>query len=148
MVCSACGRKVDPERSFCRHCGSMVFIDESERRWRDTHDARQPPAPVDQNVTVAATPVRLRRPAPLQRPARTVPAPPSLSLGCIGGLVRLLVFAAVVWYGGRWLLSIPEVKSLANAAMSGSFSDEQLNAAINAVRTQILQLLGLPSSSR
>jgi hypothetical protein len=79
---------------------------------------------------------------------RPVPSTPPLSLGCIGGLVRLLLFVAVVWYGGRWLLSIPEVKTLANAAMSGSVSDDQLNAAINAVRTEILQLLGVTPSSR
>ena len=148
MVCSACGRKVDPERSFCRHCGSMVFIDEGERRWRETRESTQPPAPVDQSVSVQATPVRMRRPAPVQRPVRPVPSTPPLSLGCIGGLMRLLLFVAVVWYGGRWLLSIPEVKTLANAVLTGSVSDDQLNTAVNAVRTQILQLLGVTPSSR
>ena len=148
MVCSACGRKVDPERSFCRNCGSMVFIEERERRWRETHAATQPPAPVDQTVRVQTTPVRTPRPAPVQRPARPVPVRPPLSLGCIGGLVRLLLFVAVVWYAGRWLLSIPEVKTLANAVMSGSVSDDQLNTAVNAVRTEILQLLGITPSSR
>jgi hypothetical protein len=76
-----------------------------------------------------------------------VPSTPEFSLGCVGGLVRLVLFVAVVWYGGRWLLSIPEVKTLANALMSGSFTDEQLNAATNAVRTHILQLLGVSPSS-
>jgi hypothetical protein len=124
----------------------MVFVDEGERGWRDTHVTTQPPAPVDQNVQVVA-PVRIR-PAPIQRPMRPVAPTPPLSLGCIGSFVRLLLFAAVVWYGGKWLLSIPEVRTLANAAMTGSFSDDQLNSAIHAVRAQILQLLGVSSSSR
>jgi hypothetical protein len=58
------------------------------------------------------------------------------------------VFVALAWYGGRWLLSIPEVKRLWDAWMAGSFSDDQVTAAINAVRTQILQLLGASPSTR
>ena len=61
--------------------------------------------------------------------------------------MRLLLFAAVIWYVGRWLLSIPEVKKLADAWMAGSYSDDQVNAAINAVRSQVLQLLGVSPST-
>jgi hypothetical protein len=61
--------------------------------------------------------------------------------------VRLIVFGAAIWYGGRWLVSIPEVKSLVDALRGGSFSDDQITAAINAVRTHILQWLGGWTSS-
>jgi hypothetical protein len=61
--------------------------------------------------------------------------------------VRLIAFGAVIWYGGRWLLSIPEVQSLVDALLSGSFSDDQIAAAIDAVRAQILQWLGASTSS-
>ena len=58
-----------------------------------------------------------------------------------------MVFGAIIWYGGRWLLSIPEVNLLVDALRGGSFSDEQITAAIDAVRTHILQFFGLSTSS-
>ena len=56
--------------------------------------------------------------------------------------MRLLIFGAIVWYVGKWLLAIPEVRVLVNAFISGAFTDGQLNAAGTAIRDRLLQLLG------
>jgi len=56
--------------------------------------------------------------------------------------VRLLIFGAIVWYVGKWLLAIPEVRALVNAFISGALTDDQLNAAGTAIRDHLLQLLG------
>ena len=56
--------------------------------------------------------------------------------------MRLLIFGAIVWYVGKWLLAIPEVRTLVNAFTSGALTDDQLNAAGAAIRVHLLQLLG------
>ena len=56
--------------------------------------------------------------------------------------MRLLIFGAIVWYVGKWLLAIPEVRALVNAFTSGAFTDDQLNAAVTAIRDHLLGLLG------
>jgi TonB family protein len=43
MICGSCERRVDPNRSFCTHCGSSVFIDERDVRPRAAAAASQPP---------------------------------------------------------------------------------------------------------
>jgi hypothetical protein len=67
---------------------------------------------------------------------------PARPAGCLAALVRLLIFGAIVWYVGKWLLAIPEVRALVNAFMSGALTDDQLNAAGTAIRDHLLQLLG------
>jgi hypothetical protein len=121
----------------------MVFIDESELPGREARDVARLTAAAQHVDDLPARPARAPRPGTVQRPKLPVESTAAPSLGCLGSVVRLLLFAAVIWYGGRWLLSIPEVKRLADAWMAGSFSDDQVNAAINAVRTHILQLLGV-----
>jgi len=119
----------------------MVFADESERHRRGARAGR--PATVDQSVSFGATPDAVPKRAPIERPAPRVASASVSSLGCIGGLVRLALFVFVVWYVGKWLVSIPEVAMLIAAFRSGSFSDSQVTAAIDAVRTHVLQLFGV-----
>jgi hypothetical protein len=126
----------------------MVFIDESELRSREASEVDRLTAAGQHVDDLPITPARAPRPGTVQRPTLRVESIATPSLGCLGGVVRLLLFVAVVWYGGRWLLSIPEVKSLVDAWMAGSYSDDQVNAAINAVRTQVLQLLGVSPTTR
>lgn len=150
MRCSACRRKVDPERSFCPRCGSATFVEELELVKRDAGQILDGASAVDQRGDVDATPPpRAERPRSIQRRKRDRASTPvqGQSLGCFGCLGRLIVFGAVIWYGGRWLLSIPEVQSLVDALRGGSFSDDQITAAIDAVRAQVLQLLGASTSS-
>ncbi len=150
MICSACRRKVDPNRSFCPTCGGAVFAEERELLRREAGQVLRGASAVDQSGGIdAIPPTRVERPRSIQRPKRARDSTPveRQSLGCFGCLVRLVVFGAVIWYGGRWLLSIPEVKSLVDALRGGSFSDDQIAAAINAVRMQILEWLGASTSS-
>jgi hypothetical protein len=121
----------------------MVFIDESELRWREAGEVARLTA-ADQHVDdFPTTPARAPRPESVPRLKFPVESTAAPSFGCLGSVVRLLLFVAVIWYAGRWLLTIPEVKRLADAWMAGSYSDDQVTAAINAVRTQVLQLLGV-----
>src|SRR5262245_54110049 len=138
MVCSACGRKVDPNRSFCPACGGMVFVGESERHQRIAQPGR--PASVDQSVRFGSTPVDVPRRTTIQRPTPRMPS--AASLGCLATVVRLAFVGAVFWFGGKWLLSIPEVRTLISAFRSGAFSDDQVSAAIDAVGAHIRQLFG------
>jgi RNA polymerase subunit RPABC4/transcription elongation factor Spt4 len=143
MICSACRRKVSPDRSFCPTCGSAVFIDVGDREWQRIHEII-PTATDELGSSGPTRPIRTVRPRPVQRKVtRTVTTPtPTPSVGCLGCLVRLVIFAIVLWYVSRWLLAIPEVQTLVNAFRSGSFNDDQVNAAIEAIRTHIAQLLG------
>jgi len=125
----------------------MVFIDESELRYREASEADRLTAAGQHVDDLPITPARSRRPESVPRLKIPVESTAAASFGCLGGIVRLLLFAAVIWYVGRWLLAIPEVKRLADAWMAGSYSDDQVTAAINAVRTQVLQLLGVSPST-
>jgi hypothetical protein len=123
----------------------MVFVDEGERPWHDAQPKRA--ASPDHTVGVARTPVDVPKRAPIQRPEPPRVSASVSSLGCIAGLVRLALFALVVWYVGKWLLAIPEVSTLVSALRSGVYSDDQVNAAIDAVRTHVLQLVGISTAS-
>ena len=145
MVCSACGRKVSPDRSFCPNCGSMVFVNEGERPWHDAPPKR--PSAAEHIIGIAGTHVDVPRRAPVPRPTAPIASAPVSSLGCIAALARLALFAVVLWYVGKWLLAIPEVGTLVSALRSGLYSDDQVNAAIDAVRTHVLQLFGVSHAS-
>jgi hypothetical protein len=124
----------------------MVFVNEHERLRRDPGARGAVPVPAH-GVDVAATPIDVPKRAPIQQPRPRIASPSASSLGCIGGLIRLAVFAIVVWYVGKWLLAIPEVRTLISALRSGVFSDDQVTAAIDAVRTHIFQLVGVSPGS-
>ena len=128
MVCSACGRTTDPNRSFCQACGSAVFVEGPRVQQR----VAAPPAP------------RVRRPKPIstERSTRPIASAGSAAVGCLGSLVRLAIFVGIVWYVGRWLLAIPEVRTLVDAFGAGALTDAQLTAAMTAVRDRVLELVG------
>ena len=128
MVCSACGRKVDPNRSFCWACGSAVFLDGPR---------------VEQLVAAPASQRRPSRSPSLDRQPRPIASTRSASVGCLTSLVRLGIFVGIVWYVRKWLLAIPEVRAPVDAFLSGAFTDAQLDAAMTAVRHRVLQLAGM-----
>jgi len=139
MVCSACRRRVDTSRSFCRACGSSVFTDDADFRGPRVERA------VEQRVDAPVARRRLERLTSAERPPWAGPSTTSRlarPAGCLAALVRLLIFGAIVWYVGKWLLAIPEVRALVNAFTSGALTDDQLNAAGTAIRGRLLQLLG------
>jgi hypothetical protein len=122
----------------------MVFADEGERPWHDAPPNR--PASISHLGGTARAQIDVARRAPIQRPESRV-SPSVSSLGCVAGLARLALFAVVVWFVGKWLLSIPEVSTLVNSLKSGVYSDYHVNAAIDAVRTHVLQLFGVSPAS-
>lgn len=52
-----------------------------------------------------------------------------------------MLFAVALWFTGRWLLSIPEVRTLGEGILNGGFSDDQWNAAARAIRDSLADLL-------
>jgi hypothetical protein len=121
MICNACGRRVDATRSFCPRCGSAVFVDEGA-----TNRSR-----------LIAPPAQPRRPATVST-GRPQPAQPS---GCLAPFARLILFVVLLWFVGRWLFSIQEVRTLVEALVNGGFSDEQWNAAARAIGESLADLL-------
>jgi hypothetical protein len=84
-----------------------------------------------------ATPARTRRPSTI----RTGGAESAQPSGCLAPFARLILFVVALWFVGRWLLSIQEVRALGEAILSGAFSDEQWNAAARAIRESVADLL-------
>ena len=143
MICSACRRRVDPQRSFCPNCGSAVFIDPDDAGWRAAGPAPPATQSIDQSRALTTRPRRSSLPPLSTRRQSSGGSPtPRSSVGCLGCLTRLALLVAIVWYVGGWLRSIPEVRTLLDGFLSGSISDDQVNAAVEAVRTQIEQLFG------
>lgn len=144
MICGSCGRRCDPNRSFCTNCGSSVFIDE-----------RAGPAfsasPAPRSSSVSATPRALRA---LQRSAtsfdRTAVSTAAKALKAsnvplsfpLGRLVRVTIFAILLWYAASWLLEISEVRSLKDAFQHGELTDQDLRAARDAVFARLDAVLG------
>jgi TonB family protein len=148
MICGSCRRRCDPNRSFCTNCGSSVFVDEGS-------EAAFSASPVTRSSSVSATPRSLRE---LQRSAKSfdrtaiatgakalraaraaqAAAAPSLRLG---PPIRLLIFIGLAWYVGSWLLKIPEVLLLKDRVQAGHFTDEDLQAARDAIGARIQTFL-------
>jgi TonB family protein len=59
----------------------------------------------------------------------------------LGPLIRFGIFVLVLWYAGSWLLRIPEVILLKERAQAGHFSDEDLQAAKDAIGARIQTFL-------
>lgn len=148
MICNSCRRGVDPTRSFCTNCGSAVFVDEGPLASRAGRavlrlaEAARERAEAAQSPTRTAPPARQLARQPARRQARRAPAAAASAAGCVAGLVRLAIFVSVLWYGGGWLLSIPEVRTLKDAVAAGAFTDDQVTAAGSAIRARVLQALG------
>lgn len=140
MVCSACGRRVDADRSFCRNCGSATFIEADELRPRWALPTAPAEQPIERHAEVPTIRTRAARATTAARRAKSSTTKSSAS-GCLFGLVRFAIYVAIVWYVGNWLYAIPEVRTLLSAFASGAFTDAQLNAALNAIRDHLFSLL-------
>jgi hypothetical protein len=142
MICRACHRKVDPTRSFCTNCGSFSFTDESEAPLQRLAARRRVRETSERIAGMPEVTAQLRRAARAAQQADQPAQAVAQLTGCLTGLVRLGLLLAALWYGSQWLLSIPEVVTLRDAVVSGSFSDDQVSAAGEAVQARVRQLFG------
>jgi TonB family protein len=134
MRCSACGARVDPERSFCQRCGSATFLDD-----RSFLASRVSVAHPEQAAPVQAPPVLQRS---TRRAASRAPQIPPVRAvagsGCLAALIRWTIVFAVAYYAYNSLAALPEVRQVAAALLRGEQVD--VTPAVDAVR----RLLHLP----
>lgn len=144
LRCSSCGARCAPTRSFCKRCGSAVFVDEAAySRLRQMPDLEHGGAQVGAAGTASgaesgSVPTPLRTPQGARRtPARRgrvqqAPAAGAAGTGCLGSLIRWAVFVGLAYYAlnafGLW----PDVRSAANALLGGDSSE--LTRAIDRLR--------------
>ena len=127
MVCGSCGKRVDPTRSFCTHCGSSVFVDGSSAPKILPTMTSSPAEPV----------VRQQRPR-----IATKFAPPVRSSFRVWPLIKLAITLWILWYAVTWLLRIPEVRALKDGVQQGQVSDTDAQAALEALRARLNESLG------
>lgn len=137
MICLSCRRRVDPNRSFCTSCGSSVFIEPGKdaakflARYADPVDVTDVP-PARQTARPQPRPQKQSRQTPRRDPRSGAATATAAGASAIAGLIRLAVFAAIVYYGGSALLRIPEVAAIKNALVRGD--SNELESAIQALR--------------
>lgn len=142
MICVACGKTCDPTRSFCRNCGSSVFVHQGAHQpaWSAASASvsqASPSAPTVNQPSRRADTVEARpRPGPTRpgspRAARQ-PAPAPAAVGAVASLVRLIIAGGVVWYVGSALLGVPEIRTLKDALQQGD--QTQIESAAQGVRS-------------
>jgi TonB family protein len=148
MICGSCRRPCDPNRSFCTHCGSSVFIDArdeasffgrpaprlSRRPSESRHiKALQQSVPsLGSAVTDAAK--RLR--------ARKVPASTAGVPFLPGTVIKVAIVVFLVWYTAGWLLRVPEVRVLKEAFQRGEVTDDVVRAAGDALIVRLNDAFG------
>jgi hypothetical protein len=144
MICVACAKRCDPNRSFCRNCGSSVFIDQAAApRPVSTVAAASVSEPWSSPRSVSQPSPQARRAGQgprsrssrAQRPPLTAPA----AVGAIAGLLRLIILGVVVWYAGSALLAVPEIRALRDAFRRGDSAE--MTSAVQGVRSWLQSLL-------
>src|SRR4030095_2854830 len=150
MICGSCRRPCDPNRSFCTHCGSSVFIDQREAASFFGRPAPRLPLRPSESPQIKA----LRRSASsfdgsaVTNAARALRAR-KIPAGAIrlpfvpGTLIRLAIFAFLVWYAAGWLLQVPEVRVLKEAFQRGDVTDDVVRAAGDALAGRLKHALAL-----
>lgn len=143
MRCNSCGGRTDADQSFCRRCGSAVFVEESayaaQRRTLATTlvEAAGVQAPSGQPTPVQAPPTlpgvplsadtaarATRRALATARRARNA-APQTVAArsGCLGAVIRWAVFLGFIYYvlnaTGLW----PDVVRMVGEAANGEVVD-------------------------
>ena len=126
LRCSSCGARCEPTRSFCKRCGSAVFVDEAAySRLRQMPDLEHGGSQVGAAVGAASGgPGALPLPQAVRRAVRRgtmqqAPAAVVANAGCLGSLVRWAVFVGIAYYAlnafGLW----PDLRNAAGALMRG-----------------------------
>lgn len=129
LRCSSCGARCEPTRSFCKRCGSAVFVDEAAySRLRQMPDLEHGGSQVGASgASSGSGPVAVPIPQAVRRAARrgtAKQAPPAVAAGagCLGSLIRWVVFVGIAYYAlnafGLW----PGLKGAADALLRGDQS--------------------------
>lgn len=144
LRCSACGARCEPTRSFCGRCGSAVFVDEvAYARLRRMPNLERSGSESGAQSTLSARAQQLRRAgrrtgtSDAMQPARVV----AQGAGCLGSLVRWVVFVGIAYYALTMLGLWPGVRQAADSLMNGR--PLELAPVIERLRG----LAGLPESS-
>jgi hypothetical protein len=116
----SCGRRTDPDRSFCTRCGSAVFLDASDPSARrmlssttidTTDDGVEPtaPGPVGRQRRLGARPAQERLRAPRQaREAASVAGFAS----AVGSLIKFGIFLYLAYWGYTYITRTPEIRAV------------------------------------
>ena len=129
LRCSSCGARCEPTRSFCKRCGSAVFVDETAySRLRQMPDLEHGGSQVGASgASSGSGPVTVPIPQAVRRAARRgavkqVPAAAAAGAGCLGSLIRWVVFVGVAYYALNALGLWPGLKGAADALLRGDQS--------------------------
>lgn len=124
VICVACQRRCDPNKSFCANCGSAVFVDANEPGARGPRPRREWAAAARNQPTNIRT---------IERPTVNFP---------IGGLIKWAVFLFIVWKAWGVLVQFPEVRTMVDAVERGETPNVQpaIEALRNALQTAVNQL--------
>lgn len=143
MRCNSCGARTDADRSFCRRCGSAVFVEENAYAAQRLTlastlvDAAAVQAPSGQATPVQAPPAlpgvplaadtavrATRRALATARRARAA-SPPTVaaSSGCLAALIRWAVFLGFIYYMLNATGLLPDVLRMAGQAVNGEVVD-------------------------
>lgn len=137
MRCSACGGRTDADRSFCRRCGSAVFVEDSTYTAQTlsalkslAESATQGSAPalpssVQESAADAATRMAgsAATAARRARARQAMPQAAKAGAGCIVAYLRLAIFLGAIYYAlsamGLW----SDVTRMAQEALRGETVD-------------------------
>ena len=134
MKCNSCGARSDPTRSFCRRCGSAVFVEENVyasmraaaaaaiSSISPPDHAVQPDAvsgPSNPVPRVARAAKQAARRVRTQQPQAAAVA----GAGCLGSLVRTAVFLGFAYFMLNGLGVWPAVRQAATAVANGEQVD-------------------------
>ena len=140
LRCSSCGARCEPTRSFCKRCGSAVFVDDAVySRLRQMPDLEHGGSQVGAAGAASGSgPVTLPVPQTIRRAAarrgrvQQAPAAAAANAGCLGSLIRWAVFVGIAYYAlnafGLW----PGLRSAADGLLRGD--QTELNGFIDRLR--------------
>jgi TonB family protein len=121
-ICMSCGRRTDPNRSFCTRCGSAVFLDANDPSARrmlssttiDTSDDAVEPTGPTGPARQRQTSARPRQQA--QRAREQMRAREAASVAGFGsalwGLIKFGIFLYLLYWGYTWVKNTPEVRGV------------------------------------
>jgi hypothetical protein len=148
MICASCGRRTDPNRSFCTNCGSSVFVDDRDAlrvlpsRPSSSSLSSSSSSALDQLRSIEQRSATAFERAAAARRATRAEARRVAPVLRLGPIVRLGILAIVLWYAVSWLSKIPEVLALKDGLQQGRLSDDDVRLAKEALRERLYVLVG------
>ncbi|MEQ1869706.1 MAG: TonB family protein [Vicinamibacterales bacterium] len=131
LICVACGRRCDPNRSFCSNCGSAVFVDSNDR-------SRVMAAVRDEHINVEGATAPVRAKARLESRARqTRTQAPVASGSGPWSLIKFGVFLYIVYKAYGFVAGIPDVGKIFEQVQR----DGDIQPALDAIGHRIESLM-------